>query len=169
MTLRAIQILLEMWEWFRFLFCMCFVEAFISLSVSLLKFLFFTFLLKGSKNTWLWQVNESRNPRIVWLLMGSGTSDLLNPYALPGWTLHGGSDLFNQISKMVIILFASSTPTLLLQVQLYLALFHWLPSLKVQGAFSTSDVPCVHGSDHWFSASWLVPVYAVAQLCTTVS
>lgn len=38
MIFRMIKMLLEMWEWFGVLFCMCFVEAFTSLSVSPLKF-----------------------------------------------------------------------------------------------------------------------------------
>lgn len=85
MIFRVIQILLEMWEWLRSVFCMCFVEAFTSLFISPLKFgvlpLPLSFL-KGSKNTCLWQVNGSRKPWTVQFLAGTGTSDFLNPYAL---------------------------------------------------------------------------------------
>lgn len=53
MTFRVIEILLEMWEWFRFPFCMYFVEAFSSLSVFSLKYDVLPLPLpsKGNKNT----------------------------------------------------------------------------------------------------------------------
>lgn len=51
MIFRVIKVLLEMWEWFRFLFCMCFVEAFTYLSESLLQFGVFPLPLP-SKRKW---------------------------------------------------------------------------------------------------------------------
>lgn len=146
---------------------MCFVEAFTSLFISPLKFgvlpLPLSFL-KGSKNTCLWQVNGSRKPWTVQFLAGTGTSDFLNPYALAAWTLHGGSDLFNQISKIAITLFALSTPTLILQLQLYLALFCWTPSLKIKD-LSVLQIFPEYMTVHWFSALWLVPVLTLSQNC----
>lgn len=61
MACRMTQILLERWKQFRFLFCMCFVEAFTSLSVSLLKFSVFPFHSKNKlKKIYLTMAGEQK-------------------------------------------------------------------------------------------------------------
>lgn len=56
-----------------------------------------------------------------------------------------------------------STPTLILQLQLCLALLYWTPTLKIQGALSASDFPCVCESIHWFLAHWSVHVHMLSN------